>query len=495
MGSISKTQGNDDKVTRGQWLALAGLAVSAFIFNTSEFIPIGLLSDIGQTFSLTEAQTGIMISVYAWGVMVLSLPLMVFASRFDFRRLLLGLIAIFATGQFLSAISPTYLLLICSRLVVATAHAVFWSIVMVVAARVVSPRHSSTAMGIVATGSSIAQIFGMPLGRAIGLALGWRMTFAVVGLVAVASFVYLAVVFPPLSAGERFTLDKLPELFRNGPLVSLYVAIVFLATGQYVAYSYVEPFLSQTVALSAEGVTAALVVIGVAGLLGSYLFSRYVIPFETGYALLAVIAGEVVYMIIKALTLKRLRYAYVALFAVVSTIFFFSTDYVMNDVLEPHQQQRVRVLLGMEQDLNGAGYNVNQSKIAIGSGGLTGKGFLNGTQTKLKYVPEQDTDFIFCTVGEEKGFIGCAVVLVLYLTLILRLIYLSERQSFAFGRIFGYSVLCILLFHVFINIGMVIGLTPVIGIPLPFFSYGGSSLWGFTILLFVFLRIDAARKK
>ena len=234
---------------------------------------------------------------------------------------------------------------------------------------------------------------------------------------------------------------------------------------------------------------------GAGAILLSYLFSRYVIPFATGYALLAVIAGEVVYMIIKALTLKRLRYAYVALFAVVSTIFFFSTDYVMNDVLEPHQQQRVRVLLGMEQDLNGAGYNVNQSKIAIGSGGLTGKGFLNGTQTKLKYVPEQDTDFIFCTVGEEKGFIGCAVVLVLYLTLILRLIYLSERQSFAFGRIFGYSVLCILLFHVFINIGMVIGLTPVIGIPLPFFSYGGSSLWGFTILLFVFLRIDAARKK
>ena len=264
VGLSSKAQETDDKITRGQWLALAGLAVSAFIFNTSEFIPIGLLSDIGQTFSLTEAQTGIMISVYAWGVMVLSLPLMVFAS-----------IVIFATGQFLSAISPTYLLLICSRLVVAMAHAVFWSIVMVVAARVVSPRHASTAMGIVATGSSIAQIFGLPLGRAIGLALGWRMTFAVVGLVAVASFAYLAVVFPPISAGEKFTLDKLPELFRNGPLVTLYVAIVFLATGQYVAYSYVEPFLSQTVALSAEGVTGALVVIGVAGLLGSYLFSRF----------------------------------------------------------------------------------------------------------------------------------------------------------------------------------------------------------------------------
>lgn len=283
VGSRSKTQETTDKITRGQWLALAGLAVSAFIFNTSEFIPIGLLSDIGQTFSLTEAQTGIMISVYAWGVMVLSLPLMVFASRFDFRRLLLGLIAIFATGQFLSAISPTYLLLICSRLVVATAHAVFWSIVMVVAARVVSPRHSSTAMGIVATGSSIAQIFGMPMGRAIGLIVGWRMTFVVVGVVALVTLVYLAVVFPPMSAGEKFTLDKLPELFRNGPLVALYVAIVFIATGQYVAYSYVEPFLAQTVALGASEVTAALVVIGCAGLLGSYLFSRFYDGHKKGF--------------------------------------------------------------------------------------------------------------------------------------------------------------------------------------------------------------------
>lgn len=234
---------------------------------------------------------------------------------------------------------------------------------------------------------------------------------------------------------------------------------------------------------------------GGATILLSYLFSRYVIPFDVGYALLAVIILTIIYLLIQALTLKKIKYLWIAAFTLLSTLFFFSTDYVMNDILEPHQQQRVKVLLGMEQDLNGAGYNVNQSKIAIGSGGLLGKGFLNGTQTKLKYVPEQDTDFIFCTVGEEKGFVGCAAVLLLYLALILRLIYLSERQSFAFSRIFGYSVLSIFLFHIFINIGMVIGLTPVIGIPLPFFSYGGSSLWGFTILLFIFLRIDAARKK
>ena len=149
----------------------------------------------------------------------------------------------------------------------------------------------------------------------------------------------------------------------------------------------------------------------------------------------------------------------------------------------------------VEEDLAGAGYNVNQSKIAIGSGGLTGKGFLNGTQTKLKYVPEQDTDFIFCTVGEEEGFIGSTAVLLLFLILILRLIAVAERQPSTFGRVYGYSVVSIFLFHLFINVGMVLGLTPVIGIPLPFFSYGGSSLWGFTILLFIFLRIDAGRKK
>lgn len=181
------------------------------------------------------------------------------------------------------------------------------------------------------------------------------------------------------------------------------------------------------------------------------------------------------------------------MFTIGSVGFLYSSNYVFDNVLEPHQQVRIKVVLGLEEDLTGAGYNVNQSKIAIGSGGLTGKGFLNGTQTKLKYVPEQDTDFIFCTVGEEQGFVGSAAVLLAFLILILRLIFLSERQTSNFGRVYGYSVVSIFLFHLFINIGMVLGLTPVIGIPLPFFSYGGSSLWGFTILLFIFLRIDAGR--
>ena len=165
------------------------------------------------------------------------------------------------------------------------------------------------------------------------------------------------------------------------------------------------------------------------------------------------------------------------------------------DKLQPHQQMRILVLLGIKDDPSGVGYNINQSKIAIGSGGVWGKGFLNGTQTKLNYVPEQHTDFIFCTIGEEQGFMGCAFILLLYAAFIIRIITLAERQgSNKFTRVYGYSLASILTFHLFVNVGMVIGLAPVIGIPLPFFSYGGSSLWGFTILLSILLRLDAERE-
>ena len=227
----------------------------------------------------------------------------------------------------------------------------------------------------------------------------------------------------------------------------------------------------------------------------SVIVSSYIIPFNLVWVEWGLCALAVGYLLYLALAERYLTYFLVALFTAGSIGFFYSCDYFFNNVLEPHQKIRIEVVLGMEEDLAGAGYNVNQSKIAIGSGGLTGKGFLNGTQTKLKYVPEQDTDFIFCTVGEEEGFVGSSAVLLLFLALILRLIAVAERQPSAFGRVYGYSVLSIFLFHLFINIGMVLGLTPVIGIPLPFFSYGGSSLWGFTILLFIFLRIDAGRKR
>ncbi|MBQ2365965.1 MAG: rod shape-determining protein RodA [Bacteroidaceae bacterium] len=226
----------------------------------------------------------------------------------------------------------------------------------------------------------------------------------------------------------------------------------------------------------------------------SMLFSHFVVPFDVSWALLGISIFVVGYLLWHAIELRMAKYLYISLFTLGSTLFLYSTDYALNNILQPHQQTRIRVLLGVEENNSGAGYNVNQSLIAIGSGGLTGKGFLEGTQTKLKYVPEQDTDFIFCTVGEEEGFVGSTIVLLLFFTLICRLIYLAERQSTTFGRVYGYCVLSIFFFHVLVNVGMVIGLMPVIGIPLPFFSYGGSSLWGFTLLLFIFLRIDVGNK-
>ena len=207
----------------------------------------------------------------------------------------------------------------------------------------------------------------------------------------------------------------------------------------------------------------------------------------------SVIGISLVYCLFEMLRLKSRNLMVTVITAFLSLAFLFSVNVVFSHMM-PHQQKRIKVALSIEDDPRDAGYNVNQSKIAIGSGGFTGKGFLHGTQTKLKYVPEQHTDFIFCTIGEEEGFAGTTAVVLLFLILILRVIALAERQPTTFGRVYAYCVASYLIFHFCINIGMVIGLCPVIGIPLPFFSYGGSSLWGFTFLLFILLRIDASRR-
>jgi rod shape determining protein RodA len=191
---------------------------------------------------------------------------------------------------------------------------------------------------------------------------------------------------------------------------------------------------------------------------------------------------------------RRIRFLTTfVLFMMGSILFTYSVDYFFNHVLEPHQRERMDILLGLKSDPLGKGYNVNQSMIAIGSGGFAGKGYLQGTQTKFNFVPEQSTDFIFCTIGEEWGFLGTFVVITLFLFLLLRIVIIAERQRSVFSRVYAYSVASILFFHIAINIGMTIGLLPVIGIPLPFFSAGGSSLWAFTILLFILLRLDASR--
>ncbi len=208
-----------------------------------------------------------------------------------------------------------------------------------------------------------------------------------------------------------------------------------------------------------------------------------------------IIGGLVVVALLVYLSTQRRikNIVYVSLLLLFFSGMTLSVQYGFENVLEPHQKTRINVLFGKQKDLKGAGYNVNQSLIAIGSGGLTGKGFLQGTQTKYNFVPEQSTDFIFCTVGEEWGFLGSALLVALYLVLLVRIILLAERQRSKFSRLYGHGVAAILFFHFAINIGMALGLLPVIGIPLPFFSYGGSSLWAFTILLFIFIRQDSYR--
>ena len=263
---------------------------------------------------------------------------------------------------------------------------------------------------------------------------------------------------------------------------AVYIMIMVLLVGMVAIYSK-RTFLARNIFLGFIGSGFIVWILNLCGVKihGSIYF-------------ITIIILACMYCLFELLKLKSNKLLISIASAILSVFFLLSVNYVFGNVLEPHQQLRIKVALGIEEDLKGAGYNVNQSKIAIGSGGFSGKGFLNGTQTKLKYVPEQHTDFIFCTIGEEEGFVGSIIVISLFLALILRIITLAERQPTTFGRVYAYCVASYFIFHFCINIGMVIGLCPVIGIPLPFFSYGGSSLWGFTFLLFILLRIDASRR-
>jgi rod shape determining protein RodA len=231
----------------------------------------------------------------------------------------------------------------------------------------------------------------------------------------------------------------------------------------------------------------------VAVIYGISLIVNIWIPVPFDWVSMGVVVALALYNVFVSLYWRKYMLLLVAAFTVFCIGYTHACDFVFQKVLQPHQRIRIEVLLGMKEDPAGAGYNVNQARIAIGSGRFFGKGYLNGTQTKLQFVPEQDTDFIFCTVGEEWGFVGSIGVLLVYLFFILRLIFIAERQRNTATQIYAYSVASIFLFHLTINVGMVLGLLPVIGIPLPFFSYGGSSLWGFTMLLFILLRLDAAR--
>ena len=268
-----------------------------------------------------------------------------------------------------------------------------------------------------------------------------------------------------------------------------------VCVGKFVVFLLIPLFTALMVGVYGKRIERAWGIVGVncVATLVAWLFSRYVVPFNICIVQLVLCVCTALYLLYIYILERYTSYLLIALFTLGSVGFYYSCNMLVGK-LQPHQQTRIMVLLGLKDDPSGVGYNINQSKIAIGSGGLWGKGFLNGTQTKLDYVPEQHTDFIFCTIGEEQGFMGCVFILLLYAFFIIRIIILAERQGGnKFTRVYGYSLACILTFHLFVNVGMVIGLAPVIGIPLPFFSYGGSSLWGFTILLSILLRLDAER--
>ena len=237
-----------------------------------------------------------------------------------------------------------------------------------------------------------------------------------------------------------------------------------------------------------EGMSPFLIIIGIAC---AVIFVLTLLVDNQLYLHVGVGALLVLAILMGRKKFKRIAMLTAGALAIIMVIA--SVDYIVSDVLKPHQQNRIKALINPDADPLGFGWNVTQSKIAIGSGGFLGKGFLEGTQTKFDFVPEQSTDFIFCTIGEEHGWIGSLFTIALFMLLLLRILFLAERQKNKFARVYGYSVACILFFHFAVNIGMTIGLFPVIGIPLPFFSYGGSSLWGFTILLFIFLKLDAHR--
>lgn len=263
------------KMTLKEWLPLIGMTVSAFLVNTSEFMPIGLLTDISKDFNITAAQAGVMITAYSWTVTLLSLPLMLLACKIKPKKLLLGTLTVFAVCQVLSVISIGFPFLVVSRIGVACAHSIFWSIASPFAVRVVAKENQAKALSAIVTGTAFAMVLGMPLGRMIGLQIGWRMTFLCVGIISMIVIAYLLFVFPKIENSESFSVSQLPELFKNSKLMIIYMITFLFATGYYTAYSYVEPFLQKIAGFSSNLVTITLMLFGIAGLLGSYLFSKF----------------------------------------------------------------------------------------------------------------------------------------------------------------------------------------------------------------------------
>lgn len=264
---------NKESFTR--WLPLVGLTFAVFVFNTSEFMPIGLLTDIATDLNISEARAGLLISVYAWVVAIMSLPLMIMVSKMELKRLLLSIIALFVVSHVASAFAEGYYTLMLSRIGVACAHSIFWSIAPPLAVRTVPDGKRALGLSAIATGSSVAMVVGLPLGRVVGLYVGWRMAFLSIAIISALIFVFILVVFPKLQSRGKFAFKQLPELLHNRVLLGVFIMSVLFATAHYTGYSYIEPFLGKVAAMAPDTVTLVLIVFGGSGMLGSIAFSKY----------------------------------------------------------------------------------------------------------------------------------------------------------------------------------------------------------------------------
>ena len=278
------------KRTISKWLPLLGLTFCTFVFNTSEFMPIGLLSDIANDLNISDARAGMLISVYAWVVALMSLPLMIIVSKMELKRLLLTIIAVFVLSHVASALAEGYYTLMLSRIGVACSHAIFWSIVSPLAVRIVPADKRAFALSMVATGSSIAMVVGLPLGRVVGLYLGWRMTFLSIGVISALIFIYIAAMLPKVPSRGKFSVKRLPALLHNRVLLGVFVMSVLFATAHYTGYSYIEPFLGRVAGFTPDIVTLVLIVFGGSGMLGSIAFSKYYMSNPRRFVAVATVA-------------------------------------------------------------------------------------------------------------------------------------------------------------------------------------------------------------
>lgn len=278
------------KRTFSKCLPLLGLTFCTFVFNTSEFMPIGLLSDIANDLNISDARAGMLISVYAWVVALMSLPLMIIVSKMELKRLLLTIIAVFVLSHVASALAEGYYTLMLSRIGVACSHAIFWSIVSPLAVRIVPDDKRAFALSMVATGSSIAMVVGLPLGRVVGLYLGWRMTFLSIGVISALIFIYIAAMLPKVPSRGKFSVKRLPALLHNRVLLGVFVMSVLFATAHYTGYSYIEPFLGRVAGFTPDNVTLVLIVFGGSGMLGSIAFSKYYMSNPRRFVAVATVA-------------------------------------------------------------------------------------------------------------------------------------------------------------------------------------------------------------